>query len=145
MMTNISVGDIVEVTRNDGRKFESFVVQTYPKRNMFYGRVLESSRDKVSTASWDRYGLKDNGVCQVLEDCKSVKTISKGVRTVLEDMNDTVVYRNTIPGTCTNLTFCLSEGYGGWSESEEDGSIFESYVEATHSKANSEVEKERGF
>lgn len=123
----MNTGDIVRVTRKDGRIYDCFVIEDYKNRNMFYGRVLESSKDHVPVSSWSRYGLVKNGICQLKEECKSIKTVSKSKCIVVEDLSDTKVYRNVTPSN-NLITFCLSEDFGGWSdEKDQDTAIFESY------------------
>lgn len=131
----MNTGDIVRVTRTDGRVYDCFVVENYKDRGMFYGRILESSKDKVPHSSWTRYGIKEDGILQLTNECKSIKLISPGSKTVLEDMNDTYIYHNVNPKTGKNITFCLSEDYGGWSDEPDEGtSVFESFNHTLDSK-----------
>lgn len=128
-------GDVVRVVRNDNKVYDCFVVESVKHDNLFYGRVLESSKDKVATTDWDRYGLKGNCICQVRDETKSVELLTKSDDAVMEDMSHTVIYRNRIPGTNRKLTLCLSEGFGGWSDEEdEDPAILESYGRALRSR-----------
>lgn len=124
----MNTGDIVRVTRKDGRVYDCFVIEDYKNRNMFYGRVLDSSKDHVPVSSWSRYGLTKNGICQLKEECESIKTVSKSKCVVVEDLSNTKIYSNVTPNDNTLITFCLSEGYGGWSDEKDvDTAIFESY------------------
>lgn len=131
----MKTGDIVHVTR-DGKQYDAFIVEVYDKYNLFYGKVLPSSKDKVATATWERYGLEGDGICQPLNECANVEIISHPEVIDLEEVNNTHLYKNTIPGTKSSLMFCLTEDYGGWSESSnEDEAILESC-----SRANSRRE-----
>ena len=130
----IKTGNIVRVTRDDGRVYECFVVDTAEDGNLFFGRILESSKDKVPHTSWSRYGLKGNCICQVISECKSIDLVSDGRPFVLEDMNGIKFYRNKTPDSGTVITLCLSEDhkFGGWSDdSDEDSAIIESYHKAS--------------
>lgn len=130
----IKTGNIVRVTRDDGRVYQCYVVDTAEDGNLFFGRILESSKDKVPHTSWSRYGLKDNCICQVIGECKSIDLISEGLPFVLEDMSGIKFYRNKIPGSGTVITLCLSEDrkFGGWSDdSDDDSAIIESYHKAS--------------
>lgn len=134
MNSAIKTGNIVRVTRDDGRVYECFIVDTAESGNLFFGRILESSKDKVPHTSWDRYGLNNNCICQVIKECKSVDLISKGSSFILEDTAGAKFYRNTAPDSDKVLTLCLSEDrkFGGWSEdSDNDSSIIESYHRAS--------------
>lgn len=129
MKSEISTGDVVRVTRKDDKVYDCFVIENYPGRNMFYGKVLKTSKDKVPTASWKRYGLDQSGVCQLEEDCKQIEKIDQSKVIVLEDLSNTKVYR--IPEEDQEETFCLSEDFGGWSEDEDtDTAIIDAYREA---------------
>lgn len=130
-----STGDIVKVSRNDGKVYDCFVIESLKDDNLFYGRVLESSRDKVPTTCWKRYGLEDNCIVQAQSEAKSVELLTKSNHIVVEDLKDTHIYRNRIPGTSRTVTLSLSEGFGGWSEDrDEDSAIFESCSRMSNSK-----------
>jgi len=125
----ISIGDIVEITRNDGKVYNCFVIESIGKQQAIYGRLLESSKDMVTAATWDRYGLVDKGVCTYLEDVKSVKILSKGTQTIMEDVNDVSLYENYDNGN--KIIFCVSEGYGGWSTENNEEALLEACGRAT--------------
>lgn len=125
----MKTGDIVRVERLDGKSYDCFVIEDYSSRDLFYGRVLSSSKDKVATASWERFGLNQNGVCQMKTECESIKVLSPGEVITLEDLNSTKIFRNTNPDTGESLTFCISEGAGGWSTCKDESiALYESYV-----------------
>lgn len=132
----LCTGDIATITRaEDGKQYDAFIIEVYDNYGLFYGRVLESSKDKVATSSWSRYGLEKDGVCQLIDECSEIKVISKGKAIKLEDVEDTCLYQNKIPGTNKTVTFCLSEDFGGWSESsDEEDAILESCSSASLSK-----------
>lgn len=141
MNSAIKTGNIVRVTRNDGRVYECFIVDTAENGNLFFGRVLESSKDKVPHTSWKRYGLEDNCICQIIKECKSIDLISKGSSFVLEDAKGSVFYRNKTPDSGEVMTLCLSENnnYGGWSnDSDIDSAIIESYSRASQEDTSNE-------
>lgn len=124
-----STGDIVQIVRNDGVTYECFIIDSLKEGRLLCGRVLDPS--KVATTSWERYHLKEDCVCQPVEECKSISLVSKGTRIVVEDQKDAKVFSNTIPGTNRELTFCLVEDHGGWSESsDKDIALVESYSSA---------------
>lgn len=131
----MNTGDIVRVTRTDGRTYDCFVVEDYKSRGMFYGKVLKSSKDKVACSSWSRYGTKEDGILQIIDECKSVTLMRPGRKTVLEDMDNTCIYQNKDPKSNETITFCLSEGFGGWSNEDDEGSsILESFNRTLESK-----------
>lgn len=132
MNKGISVGDIVRITRNDDKVYNCFVVESIGEQQAIYGRLLESSQDKVSAATWDRYGLVNEGVCTYLEDCKFIEIISKGKTSLVEDANDIKLYEN-LDGK-KKIIFCLSEGYGGWSEQTDEEALLEACGRATSFK-----------
>lgn len=129
---NISIGDIVKITRNDGKEYNCFVIESIGEQQAIYGRLLESSKDKVAAATWDRYGLVEEGVCTYLEDCESLEIISKGTNIIVEDANDSTIYKNT--DNKQSIIFCLAEGYGGWSITSEEEALLEACGRATSLK-----------
>lgn len=121
----MKTGDIVKVTRNDGRIYECFVVQDFSDKNLFCGKVLETYGNKVPSTTWSRYGMSGDCICQLRNECKSVEMVNEGTKIIVEDMNDTAIFTNTYKGK--NLTFCLSEDFGGWSEERDTStSLYES-------------------
>lgn len=129
----VNVGDIIRVTRNDGRVYDCFVVEDLDRHKMFCGRILRSIEGTPPTTSWVRYGLNHNAICQIKSECKSVKVLSKGKQVPITDQKHVEVYRNNIPGSNESITLCLSESlggrYGGWSHSsDESNAILESYT-----------------
>ena len=130
-MTKFNVGDIIRVTRRDGKIYDCFVVENVERHQLFCGKVLRNIKGKVPTTSWVRYGLHKDATCQFNKECLSIEVLSKGQRTSVPDVRSEV-YRNRFPGTNQPVTFCLSESktgrYGGWSNSEEEScAILESY------------------
>lgn len=128
-MYNPKVGDIVKVTKKDGRFYECFVVGNAGEE-VFYGKVLDSS-SKVPTTSWKRYGLVDDCSVQMIKECKNIELVSEAEVSRLEDLSETTIYRNG------KYAFCLSEDYGGWSEDHENY-IFESVSRARLNKESAE-------
>lgn len=142
--TEINVGDIVKVARNDGKIYECMIIKKLLNHGGFYGKVIKNE-DKVSTSSWERYGLDKDGIFQVLSECIYIKVLSKtesftqnlkistGLTesldfTTIEEKNATY-YRTKVPGEDSYLTFCLCENYGGWSTSEDKNkSLAESFI-----------------
>ena len=140
----LETGDIVRVTRNDGKQYDMFITETFDRYNLLCGRVLESSKDKVATTSWKRYNLEENGICQLIDECSNISTLSEGKKVELEGVDDTRLYQNTVPGTNKVLTFCLSEDFGGWSESSNtDDAILESCSRANSAQCEEVVESGR--
>ena len=141
MDKNFNVGDVVQVTKTDGKVYDCFIVEKFNNHKLFCGRVLESSSDHVPTTSWGRYGLKEDAIVQLDEDCKNIELISHPEKVQLEDANGAEVYRNTVPGTNKVLTFCVlpESSYGGWSADQSDQYITESMCDAV---ANSQLDLE---
>lgn len=124
-------GDVVRVTRNDGKVYDCFVIEDDDNRGILIGRVLESSQDKVGTSSWQRYGLENNSICQLKEECKRISLVRKGTSSLLEAKDGVRIYQNIVPGSHQPLTFCMTEDCGGWSEKPFNAySFFESYAQA---------------
>lgn len=135
---NLTTGDLVEVILKDGRQYKGIIVENYPSKRGFYARVLESSGRKLPKSSWSRYGI-DRGIYQELTYCRTVSVISHPQRIKLEEVTDTVVYQTTDPDTKKMYTFSVSEGYGGWSDSDNsDLALVESCYNAAESKKEDE-------
>lgn len=118
-------GNLLEVVLKDGKQFKCIVVEDYG--DGFVGKVL--SKDlKVGTASWNRYGLKEDGRFQVIENCKEVKVLAESTETKGSgslSLNESVTksemtYYTTPLGEGKCITLCLCEGYGGWSVHDEN-------------------------
>lgn len=131
----LETGDVARITRKDGKQYDAFIIEVYDRYNLVYGRVLESSKDKVATSGWSRYSLKNDGICQLMNECSNIEVISKGTKIKLEEVDNASLYQNKIPGTNKVLTLCLTEDFGGWSDAQdENDAILESC-----SRANSLV------
>ena len=140
-INNFGVGDIVRVKRPDGKVFECFVTGLVGEGSLFYGKILPTSKYKVRDTTWRRYGLEEDGVIKMTNECE-IKLISKGRKVVLEDLPSTVIYENRLPGSGDKVTFCLTDDYGGWSFNEDNSeAIVESYTRARSNLIKEEVRR----
>lgn len=152
----IQVGDIVRVTRKDGKAYECMVIKSLLNHGGFYGKVTEN-KDKVSTSSWKRYGLKNDGIFQVFNECLYIKVLSKtesfstNIKSLAESINSNLkeqtatYYRTRLPNNNSYLTFCLCENYGGWSISEDKNkSLYESFILSQNSILTADQEEGEG-
>lgn len=129
---NVNVGDIVRVTRCDGKIYDCFVVENLNRHSMFCGRILRHVKGKSPSTSWTRYGLNHNAICQIVSECESIQVLSKGQQLPINDNKQVEVYQSRDPQSHKTVTLCLSESidgkYGGWSDNDDESSaILESY------------------
>lgn len=138
------VGDLLEVTRKDGKKFKCIVVEDYGTG--FVSKVINKD-EKVGTANWNRYGLKEDGRFQIVEDCETIKVLAESTESKASgslSLNESVTksemtYYTTPLGNGKCITLCLCEGHGGWSVHNEDDenigeALKESYLNSQLSK-----------
>lgn len=141
--TELRTGDLIEVVTNDGRKFKSIVVTNLGEG--FVNKVL--SKDKtIGTASWRRYGLiKGDGRFQSMSECKSIKVLERATEssaTSTLTLNESVSrnqmkYYETSLGDGKYATFCVCEGFGGWSfhnEKSRGNALQESFLNSQISR-----------
>lgn len=142
---NFDIGDLVEVTRNDDKKFECLVVEKY--NGGFVSKVLNKDKG-VGTANWKRYGLFRDSRFQMMSECKEIKVLSKAAKTTASSTftlnesvtrNDLTYYETRIDNS-NYAILCMCEGFGGWSfcnrESRPEGlkeSFFNSQIAKTRS------------
>lgn len=145
--TKFKTGDLLEVTRKDNSKFKCVVIENY--EGGFVSKVLEKD-EKVGTATWDRYGLKEDGRFQIVEDCadirvlaESKKSSAEGTLTLSESVSHSqMTYYTTPLSESKSITLCLCENYGGWSIHESRDSqdaLKESFFNSQVSRLSSSV------
>ena len=139
----LETGYVVKVGLKDGRTYEGFVVESYLSNSPIYEgaflvRVL-NSKDKIGAARDLRYGVEGREMrFESMKDVDTISIIKKPTIVRTEGFN---FYRtDTSRGT---LTFCMSEGYGGWSNvSDFNSSLIESAERATTDSNKLSVLKE---
>lgn len=140
-------GDLLEVTRKDNSKFKCIVIENYD--GGFVSKVLEKD-EKVGTATWNRYGLKEDGRFQVVEDCADIKILAEskkssaeGTLTLSESVShNQMTYYTTPLSESKSITLCLCENYGGWSiheNKDNQNALKESFFNSQVSKLSSSV------
>lgn len=143
--TNFKIGDLLEVTKNDNSKYKCVVIENY--EGGFVGKVLEKD-ENVGTATWDRYGLKEDGRFQVVEDCSNIKVLARAKVSKAESslsLNESVshsemTYYTTPINDHQSITLCMCENYGGWSVHNtgcDSEALKESFFNSQISKLNS--------
>lgn len=122
--TSFTIGDLIEVTRNDGKKFKGIVVENYS--GGFVCKVLHKDKD-VGTASWSRYGLVSDSRFQSITECQNIEVLAKATKSSASStftLNESVTksnltYYETPIDENLSSTLCICDGFGGWSFSNK--------------------------
>lgn len=145
MKEKFKVGDLIEVTRYDGKKYRGIVAEDY--ECAFITNIVAKEKE-IGTTLWERFGNEPLRF-QPLGNCKDIKVLSESTCSKASSSlklnesltKDEITYYTTPLGDGTVSVLCMCEGYGGWSTYEEgtdpSTALKESYFDSKMSKVHS--------